>query len=376
MAEAKILGETKMLRRNLMAQLRSPGAEKLIAAMPAPAILVDAEARVMSANPPALELLPALRMGEALVLALRAPDVIDAIRRISMGGEAETALWSERVPIERLFQVDVAPLATEAGEVAAILLSLRDLTEARRVERMRADFIANASHELRTPLASLLGFVETLQGPAQADAKARARFLAIMRDQGRRMARLIDDLLSLSRIEQKQHLRPAGAVDLAQIVRHVADTLAPMAREMEVELRVRAEEAVVVVGERDELLRVAENLIENAIKYGARVDGGDSLVEVEVTRRAKDGALIVRDHGHGIAPEHLPRLTERFYRVDPGQSRARNGTGLGLALVKHILTRHRGRLTIASRLGEGSTFTATAPLCRNSEKAAGQIDDS
>jgi len=368
------MGEAKILRRNLMAQLRAPGAEKLIAAMPAPAILVDAEARVMTANIPALELLPSLRLDEALVLALRAPDVIDAIRRVSSGMEAETALWSERVPIERLFQVDVAPLATETGDVVAILLTLRDLTEARRVERMRADFIANASHELRTPLASLLGFVETLQGPAQADPTARARFLTIMREQGRRMARLIDDLLSLSRIEQKQHLRPAAEVDLAQIVRHVADTLAPLAREMDVELKIDANTPVVVVGERDELLRVAENLIENAIKYGSRPDKSGSLVEVAVTRRAKDGVLIVRDHGRGISPEHLPRLTERFYRVDPGQSRARNGTGLGLALVKHILTRHRGRLTISSRLGDGSTFTATAPLAKNAEKELESFD--
>ncbi len=359
------MDEARILSRNLMTQLRAPGAEKLIAAMPSPAILVDAEVRVMSANIPALELLPALKLGEALVLSLRAPDVIDAIRRVSSRMEAETALWSERVPIERLYQVDVAPLATEQGDVVAILLSLRDLTEARRVERMRADFIANASHELRTPLASLLGFVETLQGPAQADPKARARFLAIMREQGRRMARLIDDLLSLSRIELKQHLRPAAEVDLAQIARHVADTLAPLAREMDVVLKVDADAPVVVIGERDELVRVAENLIENAIKYGARPNESGTLVEISVTRRAKDGALIVRDHGRGIPPEHLPRLTERFYRVDPGQSRARNGTGLGLALVKHILTRHRGRLTISSRLGEGSIFTATAPLAKS-----------
>ncbi len=360
------MGEAKSLRRNLMVQLRAQGAEKLIGAMPAPAILVDAEARVMLANAPAIEVLPALRVGELLVLALRAPDVVDAIRRVGAGAEAETALWSERAPFERLYRVDVAPLAIGAVAVVAMLLTLRDLTEARRVERMRADFIANASHELRTPLASLLGFIETLQGPAQADAKARAKFLDIMREQGRRMARLIDDLLSLSRIEQKQHVRPAAEVDLAQVVRHVADTLAPLAREMGVELSLAAEAPVIVIGERDELLRVAENLIENAIKYGARPESdGASKVEISGTRKGKDGALIVRDYGRGIAPEHLPRLTERFYRVDPGQSRAKNGTGLGLAIVKHILNRCRGRLTIASRLGEGSTFTAFTPLARS-----------
>ena len=155
------------------------------------------------------------------------------------------------------------------------------------------------------------------------------------------MARLIDDLLSLSRIEQKQHVRPEAAVDLAQLARHVADTLAPLAREMGVEIKIDADRPVTVIGDRDELLRVAENLIENAIKYGARQDGsGEDRVEIAVKRTASEGSLVVRDFGRGIAPEHLPRLTERFYRVDLTQSRAKNGTGLGLAIVKHILTRH------------------------------------
>jgi len=350
-------------RRELADLVRSPFAVKLIGAMPEPAVIVDADGRAAAANRPALELLPALRIGEPLVLALRSPDVIDAIPLVTSTGKAETVLWSERVPIERLFEVCVAPLATDAGEVMATLLTLRDLTETRRVERMRADFIANASHELRTPLASLLGFIETLQGSAHADPRAREKFLPIMREQGRRMARLIEDLLSLSRIEQKQHLRPEAAVDLAQAARHVADTLGPLAREMGVEIKLSADQPVVVTGDRDELVRVAENLIENAIKYGGwpEATGGDR-VEVSVTKTAAEGWISVRDFGRGIAPEHLPRLTERFYRVDPGQSRAKNGTGLGLAIVKHILARHRGRLTITSRPDHGSTFTAAVPL--------------
>jgi two-component system phosphate regulon sensor histidine kinase PhoR len=350
-------------RRELDAQIRSAFASKLVGAMPEPAIIVGADDRAAAANGPALALLPALRVGDPLVLALRWPAVIDAIRNVTATGEAETALWSERAPIERLFEVCVAPLATDAGAVVATLLTLRDLTESRRVERMRADFIANASHELRTPLASLLGFIETLQGSAHADARARDKFLAIMREQGRRMARLIDDLLSLSRIEQKQHVRPEAAVDLSLAARHVVDTLAPMAREMRVEIKLSGDQPVIVTGDRDELVRVAENLIENAIKYGARPEaaGGDR-VEVTVARSGKDGTLSVRDFGRGIPPEHLPRLTERFYRVDAGQSRAKNGTGLGLAIVKHILARHRGRLTIASRPDQGSTFTAIVPL--------------
>ena len=352
-------------RRQLADILRSPFATKFVKATAQPAILVDAEARVLHANAQALELLPGLRIGDPLVLSLRSPDVIDGIRRVTQTGETEMVLWSERVPIERLFEVHVAPIATDNDAVAGSLLTLQDLTEMRRLERMRADFIANASHELRTPLASLLGFVETLQGSAHADAKAREKFLAIMRDQGRRMARLIDDLLSLSRIEQKQHVRPESSVELGQAVRHVTDTLAPLAKELGVEIKLTAPEPVVVTGDRDELVRVAENLIENAIKYGATPEGG--RVEVAVARANKMGSLEVRDFGRGISPEHLPRLTERFYRVDAGQSRAKNGTGLGLAIVKHILTRHRGRLTITSRPEHGSTFTATIPLHQRNE---------
>jgi two-component system phosphate regulon sensor histidine kinase PhoR len=244
-----------------------------------------------------------------------------------------------------------------------LILTLRDLTEARRVERMRVDFVANASHELRTPLASLLGFVETLQGPARDDAQARIKFLAIMREQARRMSRLVDDLLSLSRIEQHLHVRPDTPVDLTGILRHIADTLTPMARENDVALQIDAPASVIVAGDRDELLRVAENLIENAIKYGA-AESQDTRKSVEITVRKRDGqgVFTVRDHGPGIAPEHLPRLTERFYRVDAGESRSKGGTGLGLAIVKHIVARHRGRLSVDSKLGQGAAFTVSLPL--------------
>ena len=238
---------------------------------------------------------------------------------------------------------------------ATMILTLRDLSEARRVERMRVDFVANASHELRTPLASLLGFVETLQGPARDDVSARVKFLGIMREQARRMTRLVDDLLSLSRIEQNLHLLPQSPVDLVSIVRHIADTLTPMAQENNVLLKVEAPPSVIVGGDRDELLRVVENLVENAIKYGA----SDSLcanrqVDIMLVAQERQCVLNVSDFGPGIAPEHLPRLTERFYRVDAGQSRAKGGTGLGLAIVKHIVARHRGRLGIESQPGQGA----------------------
>ena len=316
-----------------------------------------------AANEPAAALLPALKIGEPLVLALRAPDVLDALRRVMAGGGAETVLWSERVPVERLFDVCVAPLTAETGEAGAALLTLRDLTEARRVERMRVDFIANASHELRTPLASLLGFVDTLQGPARDDARAREKFLGIMREQGRRMARLVDDLLSLSRIEQNQHVRPE-----ARSIWRWSRAMSPTRwrrwrRKWASNSRSRRASRSSSPAIATNCVRVAENLIENAIKYGTAADGSNAArVEIAVTRTAREGWFSVRDFGRGIAPEHLPRLTERFYRIDAGQSRSKGGTGLGLAIVKHIMARHRGRLTISSQLGQGSTFAAMAPI--------------
>jgi two-component system phosphate regulon sensor histidine kinase PhoR len=348
---------------SLKADITSRFCESLIGALPDPAMVIGDDLCVAAANAPARQLLPALRTGEPLVLALRAPDVLDCLRQVFLSGEAATAPWRERVPVERHFDVRIAPLAAPRGSAQAVLVTLRDLTEIRRVDKMRVDFIANASHELRTPLASMLGFVETLQGPARDDARARDKFLAIMREQGQRMARLIDDLLSLSRIEQIEHVRPQTPVDLVQVARHVADTLTPLAEELGVDLLIEADRPVVVAGDRDELVRVAENLIENAIKYGAPSPSSNKpRVEISVAREGRRGTLSVRDFGLGIAAEHLPRLTERFYRIDAGQSRSKGGTGLGLAIVKHILARHRGRLSIASEIGRGSIFIASAPL--------------
>ena len=244
----------------------------LIEAMPEAVLVVSGDARVIATNKPARIVLPAVRAGGALALALRDPDILDAVRRVHGSGQMETVAWRDRVPVERSFEVTVAPLKIP-GEDTALVLTLRDLTEARRVERMRVDFVANASHELRTPLASLLGFVETLQGPARDDPRARDRFLAIMAEQARRMARLVDDLLSLSRIEQHLHVRPDTPVDLSMVVRHVADTLAPLAPRAASGSTLSTSGPVIVNGDRDELVRVAENLIENAIKYGCPMNG-------------------------------------------------------------------------------------------------------
>ena len=335
------------------ATARSP-----IDAIGATVVLLDEQGVALALSPAMKTLIPGLEAGKLLTLVLRDPDLIEAIDQVSRLGGREVIELIERVPVERTFRIHIAPFPGGGGRRNATLLTFQDLSEQRVIERMRVDFVANASHELRTPLASLLGFVETLQGPARNDEKARGRFLGIMREQGLRMARLVDDLLSLSRIEQRAHVAPDSPVDLAGISREIVDSLALMASEREVTLKLAVPgEPLQVPGDRDELLRLMENLVENAIKYGRR--GG----EVSIVVAAQDGeaSVCVRDDGPGIAPEHLPRLTERFYRVDTAASREAGGTGLGLAIVKHIVLRHRGRLTIESKPGQGATFKAILP---------------
>jgi two-component system phosphate regulon sensor histidine kinase PhoR len=309
---------------------------------------------------------PALRPGEPVSLGLRVPEVLEAIRRARASGTAQRVEFSERVPLDRWYEVIVTPISSPgvAANPGLVLLAFHDLTPLRRVEEMRADFVANASHELRTPLAALSGFIDTLRGSAREDPAARERFLPIMQAQADRMARLIDDLLSLSRIELNAHLRPDKQVDVGAIVRQVADSLQTLARDRNVEVKTIGSSAPLLVpGDRDELIRVFENLVENALKYaasGKRVDIALSVGEGPDGKR--EARIAVRDRGPGIAPEHLPRLTERFYRVDVSESRAQGGTGLGLALVKHILNRHGGRLTIESAPGQGATFTVHLPI--------------
>jgi two-component system phosphate regulon sensor histidine kinase PhoR len=339
--------------------------EALIEGLHEAAIVLDREGRVVAFNDDAVSIAPALRHGEPALISLRTPELVDAIRRAGKRREPQRVEFFERVPTDRWLEAFVTPVeppGERAGDL--VLLTFNDLTPLRRVEEMRADFIANASHELRTPLAALLGFIETLQGPARNDTTAREKFLGIMQAQATRMARLIDDLLSLSRIELNAHLQPSTPVELAPIVRQVVDGLMTLARDRGVDINVAApSEPLVVLAERDELIRALENLVENALKYGAagkRVD--ITLARGQTRAGAPEARITVRDFGPGIAPEHLPRLTERFYRVDVSDSRAQGGTGLGLALVKHVLNRHGGRLSIESTLGAGAAFTMHLPL--------------
>jgi two-component system phosphate regulon sensor histidine kinase PhoR len=343
--------------------------DDMIASLPDAAIVLDRDARVIAFNGAARVIAPALARGAAASLALRVPEVVEAVRDVAASREPRTVEFSQRVPIDRWFAAHVRPLG--AAPAGMMLLVFHDLTPLHRAEIMRADFIANASHELRTPLAALSGFIDTLLGPARDDAEARVRFLTIMKTQATRMARLIDDLLSLSRVELTEHMHPETPVDLVPIVRQVVDGLQTLAQDRNVEIKLaQPAENVTVAGDRDELTRVFENLVENALKYGTngkRVDIG--FAGSTSADGAAETLVTVRDYGPGIAAEHIPRLTERFYRVDVSQSRAEGGTGLGLALVKHILNRHRGKLSIESEAGHGAALTVRLPLIHSAEPA-------
>ncbi|MDP2618870.1 MAG: phosphate regulon sensor histidine kinase PhoR [Hyphomicrobiales bacterium] len=344
----------------------APMAPALISVIPDPCLLLSADGRILNHNAAASELFGRIVAGRPVSAVLRAPEIAAALRQAQQGGDAVRVDYFERVPIDRWFEAHIAPIHGAERPGAAFLLLLHDLTKQQRVERMRVDFIANASHELRTPLASLAGFIETLQGSARDDPKARARFLDIMRAQAQRMSRLVDDLLSLSRIELNAHIRPSAQTDLAAVVASVADSLTPLAAAAGVKIELsRPDAPVLVVGEREELTQVFQNLIENAIKYGAEGDRIEVTLDPAVGAGKGEVAVSVRDYGPGIAAEHLPRLTERFYRVDVASSREKGGTGLGLAIVKHILNRHRGSMQIASVPGEGATFTVRLNLADN-----------
>jgi two-component system, OmpR family, phosphate regulon sensor histidine kinase PhoR len=328
----------------------------VIEALDMPVIIFDRETQVVYQNAAAVSLIGAYPERAALSARIRSPAILDLVARVVARGLPESVEHTERVPSERWHEVRVALAAAGSSpDDRLFVLTFRDQTEARRMDRMRTDFVANASHELRTPLASLMGFIETMQGPARNDEAARTKFFGIMLEQAQRMARLIDDLLSLSRLEMRAHVAPDGEVDLGGTVAHVVDTLKPMANDLGVDIELALpEKPFTVTGDVDELIQVFSNLIENACKYGQT----GKLVHITVADTPEVGPHVtIQDFGPGIAKEHVPRLTERFYRVDVETSRAKKGTGLGLAIVKHILTRHRARLVVRSTPGEGSAFT-------------------
>ncbi len=338
----------------LASQVRTE--EAIVETLPDPLIVLSRDRTVLRANAAAHA-----AYGSEIAAVLRHPVLRAAIDRVFTADTAQGADLSLPVPVPREVHATVFRLG--GVRVAAVL---SDRTRERALERMRADFVANASHELRTPLASLIGFIDTLRGPAADDPPAQARFLSIMAEQALRMNRLIDDLLSLSRIELTEHQMPTENVALDELLRFTAASFEPRVtkRGNRLELEV-ADDLPEVPGDEDQLGQVLQNLLDNALKYGR--EGG--TVRVAAAKAVAGGrwparpgvTVSVADDGAGIPREHLPRLTERFYRVDTGRSRAVGGTGLGLAIVKHILNRHRGQLAIESREGEGATFTIWLP---------------
>jgi two-component system, OmpR family, phosphate regulon sensor histidine kinase PhoR len=332
----------------------SPSFQPVLDALPDAAIHVGPDRRVIASNALVFNVLGINPDGQDITQVIRTPVFTDAFQRVGEGAgktEFEMEFFGRK---RQLAYVFITALTGTGG----FLVVIRDFTREQAVEKMRSDFVANASHEMRTPLASIIGSIETLQGAAKDDAKARDMFLGTMLTQAHRMKRLIDDLLVLSRIELNEHVRPNARVALNDVARQSKANLAVAATDAKVSVDVDARETVVVAGDAEELLQVAQNLIENAIKYAA------SGKRVEVSCYAHDGQgfLSIRDFGKGIADVHLPRLTERFYRVNTQDSRSRGGTGLGLAIVKHILLRHHGKLAVSSVEGQGSTFTVSIPL--------------
>jgi two-component system phosphate regulon sensor histidine kinase PhoR len=364
----------------------------LVESLPDPVLVIEgdpsepAARRIIFANSAARVLFPIRVEGARLLTALRHPEVLEAVDEALLGAAGEAVMETGGAQ-ERVWAAQPRPLGRgDSGGLA--LLTLRDETDVRRAERMRVDFLANASHELRTPLASLSGFIETLRGHARDDPDAREKFLGIMQAQAERMARLIDDLLSLSRIELNEHIAPAGRLDLALAATDVLDALVPLVREksLQVEIAFPEKGAADVEGDRDQILQVIQNLIENAVKYSPaqavlsievlpdRPDESIALPRdpraTRITLLAPDrpqnrrfAVIRVTDHGPGIPRDRLPRLTERFYRVEGQKSGgARAGTGLGLAIVKHIVNRHRGGMAVESAEGHGASFTVWLPV--------------
>ncbi len=341
-----------------------PLALGLAESSPVPSILINSKGHIQYSNPAAVKTFGQLSEGMLLSLRFRVPELRAAIEAAVVQGRDTSFELAERQPVERWFLVDVCHAGSSASN-SYLALYFRDQSDARKLDRMRSDFVANASHELRTPLASMTGFIETLKGPARNDVAAREKFLDIMQHQAGRMARLIDDLLSLSRLEMRPVLAYGQTVDMQLTVDHVLDALRPLSTELGVTVeRNFSDGPFLVGGARDELIQVIENLVENSCKYGQL---GKKVV-VSLSASVGEVRLSVRDFGPGIAAEHIPRLTERFYRVDAGASRAQKGTGLGLAIVKHILNRHQARLTVISAIGEGAEFVVSFPVPGSVEK--------
>lgn len=330
-----------------------------------PAVLIAPDDRIFAVNAAAEKLLGKNIEGRHFITALRQPTLLDTIEQVQREGTMrETRYLTNDGQHDITYRVTCGAVPMQGRQ--GVLVSFEDITPMEQAGQMRRDFVANVSHELRTPLTALLGFIETLQGPARNDTKAQERFLGIMGAEAERMNRLVSDLLSLSRVEADERVRPVDPVDLSAVLQQTRHSLAQLAEDAGIEMSLHLPEtSVTVPGDSDQLRQVLTNLIENAIKYSGRgtcVRISLGTPDYESRLRGQGVRIEVSDTGPGIEAVHLPRLTERFYRVDSHRSRELGGTGLGLAIVKHIVNRHRGRLQVESQQGKGTTFTVILPL--------------
>lgn len=345
--------------------------DALLAAFPLPTLAIDGSERIIAANTEALTLIGQQALDRNYVTMLRQPALLDAIEATLQDGQPrQTRYLGNDGAQDTTFRVSVRAVPGVGRKAAgAAVLVFEDITHVEQASQMRRDFVANVSHELRTPLTALMGFIETLRGPARNDPAAAERFLNIMQDEAERMNRLVGDLMSLNRVEGDERVRPTEAVILNDVLDSTLRTLRSLAEEAGVTFDQQFNgDPAHLIADPDQLKQVFTNLIENAIKYGG--SGGRVTVRMatsprEPALRAPGVRVQITDYGPGIDPVHLPRITERFYRADDHRSRALGGTGLGLAIVKHIINRHRGRLRVESTLGEGATFTVILPIAES-----------
>jgi two-component system, OmpR family, phosphate regulon sensor histidine kinase PhoR len=340
----------------MMDLISNRAAKAIASALPDAALIVDRKQLIVAANRAACDVLSAQIEGQPVVLFLRSPEVLRALADRFSSSDHQRVELVVRAKVQRILDVHLSFLGQ--GETSdLVLVILYDRTREEQIERMRSDFVATASHELRTPLTTLTGFIETMQGAASKDEKARTEFLSLMKTQAERMSSLIDDLLSLSRIELDEHIVPSATVDLKSVVLQTQNLLRSLLVETGCKLEINLPAALVVRGDANQLAQVVHNLVENAIKYSGR----GKLISITGDVEGPIATLSIKDSGPGIAAHHIPRLTERFYRVNVQDSRMRGGTGLGLAICKHIVNRHRGRLIIESTVGVGSVFKIELP---------------
>jgi len=355
----------------------------LLEHLPLGVVLIDADGQVQFINPAAIELFGRCPPGRFHVSTLRAPKLLDAIEATLGEGLSSTVHFTLSRARDQHLRAFVRPvperIPTRGAELhPAVMVVIEDQTQSRRAEILHRDFVANASHELKTPLASISGVIETLQGHARDDPDATARFLTILESQTERMKRLVADLLSLNRIELNERVQPRDRVAIRRLIAETVDMLQPVADASGATLRADpARDTPEVLGNWEELGQVLRNLIENAIKYGQ--PGVTVTIECHEDDAEHPGqfGISVVDDGPGIAREHLPRLTERFYRVSVRNSREKGGTGLGLAIVKHVINRHRGQLEIDSAPGKGTRVTVwlglASPAAATAERAGAAV---